>query len=166
MLQSHFPQLLADESKWANFEGGRTSAAFVKNCPGISVVVMQHVKIQECQLSNSPDQLRSSCRASTRHLQAIARCPVDALQMPCRCPVDALQMPLHCFFPEGHRPIIYKASTGHLGGWPADVPPRNSDCLSSKIGWASTGYLQGIWRWLVDPSSRLIPCKNHLMPEK
>ena len=46
MPQSHFSWRLPDESKLGNVAGGQPFVAFVKNHLGISVVVMQQVKMQ------------------------------------------------------------------------------------------------------------------------
>ena len=157
MPQSHFPQCLDDESKSGDVYGGWPSVVTVKNCPGISIVVMQQVKIQGRQ-GQFP---RSITKESAGHPPGI-----------CRPSPDAQQMPLWMFFPGGAM-ADHQVTTGHLQGiwgWPADIPPRNSDCFSCKnrvgIYKVYTGHPQGIWRWLADPSSRLIPCKNWPMPEK
>ena len=93
--QSHFPQRLADESKLADFEGGRPSAAFVKNRQGISVVVMKQVKIHGCRPGNSPDQLR-------KNLPGIHQASAGHRQIPCRCPCAVFSW------------MGTRVSTGHL----------------------------------------------------
>ena len=57
MLQAHFPWRPADKKKLADFEDSWPSEAYVKNHPGISVVVMQQVKMKGRQLNDSPAPL-------------------------------------------------------------------------------------------------------------